>query len=153
MTNADPLATILRDNEPQGEGRRGFHIGMATEANNTLWGPGAQSIKDSLTTSAAVHGFTTAAAYCLQRNNNAETARRGLAVVKADPAADSARKLLPVGLSWLGFDIASGIFGNPALGALGNTAMGPGSRKIRASLDNDGQIGFDAAVALYHPAA
>lgn len=148
VTNADPLAAALRDNETQGERRRGFHVGMATEAKNTLWGPGAQSVKESLGT-AAQQGFSIAAAYCLQRNNNADIARRGLAVVTADPAAQSARKLLPIGLSWLGFNIASGIFGNPALGALGNTAMGPGSQKIRASLDADAQRGFDAAVAVY----
>src|SRR6185437_15263077 len=29
FTNADPLAAVLRDNQPQGESRRGFHIGMA----------------------------------------------------------------------------------------------------------------------------
>jgi hypothetical protein len=149
LTNADPLAAALRDTEPQGESRRGFYIGMATMDKHTLWGPGAQAIKDSLSPHGQL-GFAAAAAYCLQRNNNADTASRGLAVVKADPSAETIRKQLPPG-SWLGFDIGSGIFGNPAHGALGNTAMGPGSEKIRASLDTDGQRGFDAAVALYHP--
>ncbi len=45
----------------------------------------------------------------------------------------------------MAFDIGTGIFGNPARGAQGNTLMGPGSEKIRASLDGAGQRGFDAA--------
>ena len=50
---------------------------------------------------------------------------------------------------WLGFDIATGIFGDPALGAKGNTATGPGSLKIRDSLSPAGQRGFNAAVKLH----
>jgi hypothetical protein len=49
----------------------------------------------------------------------------------------------------LGFDIATGIFGDPALGALGNTLTGPGSLKIRDSLSAAGQRGFNAAVDLH----
>ena len=50
---------------------------------------------------------------------------------------------------WLGFDIASGIFGDRAAGAQGNTATGPGSLGIRNELNGAGQRGFDAAVALH----
>ncbi|HSB26328.1 MAG TPA: hypothetical protein VLE19_00675, partial [Pyrinomonadaceae bacterium] len=46
----------------------------------------------------------------------------------------------------LGFDIATGIFGNPALGASGNTATGPGSLAIRDALSAAGQRGFNASV-------
>ena len=49
----------------------------------------------------------------------------------------------------LGFDIASGLFGDPAMGAAGNTLMGPGSEKIRDSLSDAGQRGFDASVAFH----
>jgi hypothetical protein len=49
----------------------------------------------------------------------------------------------------LGFDIATGIFGNPALGAQGNTAWGPGSQKIRDSLSPAGQRGFNASVKFH----
>ncbi len=148
LVDADPLAKVLRDSVPAGKARDGFNIGMATEAGNTAWGPGAQSIKNSLDGAQQV-GFSLAAAYCLARNSNSDAAGRGLAVLAADPDADSARRQLPVGLQWLGFDIASGIFGNPALGALGNTLLGPGSQKMRDSLDADGRIGFDAGTK-YH---
>ena len=48
-----------------------------------------------------------------------------------------------------GFDIATAIFGDPAKGALGNTAMGPGSLGIRGALDAVGQRGFDASVKIH----
>ncbi len=48
-----------------------------------------------------------------------------------------------------GFDIASGLFGDPALGAAGNTLMGPGSLKIRNVLSQAGQRGFDASVRFH----
>ena len=48
-----------------------------------------------------------------------------------------------------GFDIASGLFGDPALGAQGNTATGPGSMGIRNSLSAAGQRGFNASVAFH----
>lgn len=51
--------------------------------------------------------------------------------------------------AWLGFDIATGIFGDPALGAKGNTATEPGSLKIRDGLSAAGQRGFNASVALH----
>lgn len=48
-----------------------------------------------------------------------------------------------------GFDIGTGLFGDPALGAAGNTATGPGSLAIRATLDAAGQRGFDASVDFH----
>jgi len=144
IANADPLIGAIRDAQAVGACRRGFYVGLATEFNNTLWGPGAQSIKDGLDGAEQV-GFNVAAALCLQRNNNADIAAKGAAIVKVDPTVAAARALKqPAGLYWLGFDIGTGIFGDPALGALGNTLMGPGSEKIRASLDSDGRLGFDA---------
>ena len=50
---------------------------------------------------------------------------------------------------WLGFDIATGLFGDPALGADGKTAVGPGSQRIRDALSITGQRGFDAAAAFH----
>jgi hypothetical protein len=49
----------------------------------------------------------------------------------------------------LGFDIATGIFGDPAQGAWGNTATGPVSLRIRGGLSPAGQRGFDAAVKFH----
>jgi hypothetical protein len=144
MAAADPLIAALRDAQPDAATRRGFYVGLATEASNTAWGPGAQSIMDNLDGAEQI-GFKVGAHYCLQRNNNKDLAARGEAIVKADPAVAAARALdQPASLYWLGFDIGTGIFGDPARGALGNTLIGPGSEKIRASLDSDGQRGFDA---------
>ncbi len=51
----------------------------------------------------------------------------------------------------VGFDIATGLFGDPALGAVGNTAQGPGSQAIRNALTARAQPGFDASAALHLP--
>ena len=48
-----------------------------------------------------------------------------------------------------GFDIATGIFGDPALGAKGNAARGPNSKRIRDALSDAGQWGFDASTAFH----
>ena len=45
--------------------------------------------------------------------------------------------------------VATGIFGDPALGAQGKTATGPGSLGIRDSLTPAGQRGFNASVKLH----
>jgi hypothetical protein len=50
---------------------------------------------------------------------------------------------------WLGFDIASGIFGDPAHGAKGNTATGPGSLAIRDGLSEPAQQGFNASTKFH----
>lgn len=147
MAQKDPLLTLIRDAQPEGGIRTGFYIGLATEAGNTLWGPGAQSIKDSLD-GAQQMGFSVGAEFCLVRNNNAEMAALGDSVVKADPELTSNRALEKPGMYWLGFNIASGIFGDPALGAKGNTAWGSGAEGIRNSLPREAQNGFDAAHKL-----
>ena len=55
---------------------------------------------------------------------------------------------LHAALYCLGFDIATAIFGDPVLGARGNTLIGPGSEKIRATLGRDGQQGFNDSLAF-----
>lgn len=73
----------------------------------------------------------------------------GAAIASADPAVAQARGA-EAGASYRrGFDIGSGLFGDPALGAKGNTLMGPGSARIRDSLDPAGQRGFTASVAFH----
>ena len=148
IANQDPLAVELRNRQSDGPARRGFDIGMAAAEGHTLPGPGKQRIHDSLS-SAEQQGFTTAVLFSLERNRNADFAARGAAVAKADPIVGVARNADPDVFYRLGFDIASGIFGNPALGGQGNTATGPGSLKIRASLSAAGQRGFNAAVAFH----
>ena len=78
-------------------------------------------------------------------------------IASADPAVAAARELRSSGLYWLGFDIATGIFGDPALGALGNTSIGPGAERIRATANEGGtnilratpevEAGFNASMA------
>ena len=155
IANEDPLAVELRNREPEGPGRRGFDIGMAAAEGHTLPGPGKQRTRDSLTP-AERGGFNTAVSFSLERNRNAVLAAKGAAIAKADPIVAEARRYYgrartveSDGFYRLGFDIATGIFGDPALGARGNTATGPGSMKIRNGLSLPAQKGFDASVAFH----
>ena len=149
LANEDPLAMALREVQAAGEARRGFDIGMGASEGQTSPGPGNQRIHDALTTVEQA-GFRAAVSFAVERNDNAIFAARGAAVARADPVVEAARttKEAP-GLYWLGFDVATGIFGDPALGALGNTQTGPGSLNIRASLSDPGKRGFDASVKLH----
>ena len=101
-------------------------------------------------------GFADAAVFSLQWNNNTDFAARGAAIASTKSEVGAARAKargtppdgLRAALYWLGFDIATGIFGNPALGAQGNTLIGPGSEKIRATVGPDGQQGFNDSLAF-----
>lgn len=76
-------------------------------------------------------------------------AATGAAIAEVDQEVAEAR-MLEVDESYQrGFDIATGIFGDPALGAKGNTSTGPGSLKIRDALNAAGQRGFNASVKLH----
>lgn len=76
-------------------------------------------------------------------------AAKGAAIAKLDEVVAQQRKIEADVSYQQGFDIATGIFGDPALGALGNTATGPGSMTIRDSLGAAGQRGFNAAVTFH----
>ncbi|MEP7247242.1 MAG: lamin tail domain-containing protein, partial [Gammaproteobacteria bacterium] len=73
----------------------------------------------------------------------------GRTIATMDPVIARARTAEPDGTYWRGYDIATGVFGDPALGAKGNTATGPGSLGMRATLNAAGQRGFDASVSLH----
>ncbi len=73
----------------------------------------------------------------------------GAAIAAQDSEVEQARSAESGAFYQLGFDIASGLFGDPALGAAGNTLMGPGSARIRDSLSAAGQRGFNASVHLH----
>lgn len=148
LSNEDPLSVELRKRASAGPGQRGFDIGMAAAEGHTLPGPGKDGISELLN-SAEKSGFNTAVSFSLERNKNFEFAAKGAAIAKVDPIVAKARTAIPSVFYWLGFDIATGIFGDPALGAQGNTATGPGSLGIRNSLSADGQKGFDASVKLH----
>lgn len=78
-----------------------------------------------------------------------ELAAIGAAIAAQDPAVAAARNTRPNTAYQRGFDIATGLFGDPKLGAAGNTLMGPGSESIRDSLNAAGQRGFNASVAFH----
>ena len=148
VANADPLSAELRNQVPEGASRRGFDIGMAAAEGHTFPGPGKDRTRDSLRRDER-GGFITAVSFSLDRNRNADLAARGARIAKIDPIVAAARTAQPDVLYWLGFDIATGIFGDPALGARGNTATGPGSLGIRDALSAAGQRGFNDSVRLH----
>jgi hypothetical protein len=147
IAESDPLSAQLRALQPEGPIRRGFDIGMAASVNQTQWGPSKQKLLGSLS-AAEGEGFTIAVSFSLDRNRNADLAATGATIAEAIPAIGKARTLDTDPRYWLGFDIATGIFGDPALGAKGNTATGPGSLGIRNALSIPAQRGFDASVSL-----
>ncbi len=76
-------------------------------------------------------------------------AATGATIAQTDPSVAAARNGNASASYQRGFDIASGLFGDPALGAAGNTLMGPGSARIRDSLDAAGQQGFNDSVNFH----
>ncbi|MER8580641.1 hypothetical protein NKG95_18325 [Mesorhizobium sp. M1423] len=150
MVSRDALLSEMRELEPDGPAKIGFDIGVAMPGADTLWGPGKQLFMDGLDADERV-GCEDSAFFIVARN-----AQLGLATVGAKiaektstDAFKAARTAEPPGMYTLGFDIASGLFGDARLGARGHTARGPGSLGIRAALDPRGQRGFDAAMTLY----
>jgi hypothetical protein len=121
---------------------------MAVAEGQTLPGPGKRQIRSSLGP-LEQQGFDAAVAFSLERNRNAGFAAVGAFIAGKDKVVAVIRNSDKDPFYRLGFDIGSGIFGDPKLGARGNTATGPGSLKIRDSLSAAGQIGFDASVKLH----
>ena len=148
IAQQDPLAIQLRDQQPDDDARRGFDIGMAAAEGQTAPGPGKDRMRDGLASPERV-GFIAAVAFSLERNKYAARAAKGAEIAEGDPSVAEARNAEEDVFFRLGFDIATAIFGNPKLGAQGNTALGPGSQGIRNSLSRAGQRGFDAAVQLH----
>lgn len=148
IANEDPLAAELRAQQPDAAARLGFDIGMAAAENHTADGPGKRGIQDSLT-AAEQAGFRAAVDFSIERNSNDKLAAAGAKIARADPVVAAARDASADVFRRLGFDIATGLFGDPALGARGNTATGPGSLGIRDRLSPAGQEGFNAATTFH----
>jgi hypothetical protein len=148
IANRDPLSAELRRRARDDLSRRGFDIGMAAAERDTEPGPGKQAIHNALG-GVEQAAFDAAVSFSLQRNRNAQLAATGAAIARADSVVAQARTADGDVFYWLGFDIATGIFGDPRRGALGNTATGPGAYKIRDALSAAGQRGFNAAVTLH----
>jgi hypothetical protein len=148
IANKYPLAVELRSQQPDDAARLGFDIGMAVAEGQTEPGPGKQKVHDALYTDEQA-GFDAAVSFSLGWNKNKELAVVGAEIAEALPIVGMLRNGEADALYRLGFDIATGIFGDPILGAKGNTQIGPGSMKIRDSLSAAGQRGFNAAMAFY----
>jgi hypothetical protein len=148
LANQDPLAVELRNQQAEGPARRGFDIGMGAAEGQTAPGPGKQRIHDVLLSPDEQPGYRMAVSFSLERNRYAERATRGAAIAEADAEIANARNSKTDVFYKLGFDIASAIYGDPALGAQGNTSMGPGARGIRDSLSPSGQWGFNESMNL-----
>ena len=83
------------------------------------------------------------------RANAAVTLQIKSGIAETDTELSDARSVESDTKYKQGFDIATAIFGDPAKGAQGNTALGPGSLGIRGTLDAVGQRGFDASVKIH----
>lgn len=149
LIQKDPLARELRRRQGKGAGQFGFEIGMGVTDKDTAPGPGKDRVGEGLSP-AEKQGFDIAMAYVLERNRNRQLAAVGAAIAREDDEVLQARTADRDVFYWLGFDIATGIFGDPALGARGNTATGPGSLGIRdALLSAAARRGFDDAVTFH----
>jgi hypothetical protein len=144
----DPLLTEFRKRQPGGATLRGFDVGVGVCGKQSEWGPGKQKVLESLPPSEQ-DGFKIAISFVLDRNRNAEFAALGAAIAAMDPLVNSTRTKNPDVRYWLGFDIASGLFGNPAQGGKGHTSTGPGSDAIRNGLSLPAQKGFNDAVQFH----
>lgn|GEM_PF-2355574 len=146
MANHDALVAELRQRQPIGN-QRGFDIGIAAAEGQTAWGPGKEKILASLN-APQQEGFKVAVSFSMDRNKNQALAATGAAMAKADPAVASARTSDPDVRAWLGFDIASGIFGDPAKGAQ-NKMGGLQVMAIREQLSVPAQRGFNASMKFH----
>ncbi len=144
----DPLLTALRDIEPEGPARTGFHIGLAVAGNDSLPGPEKEKFKQDHINDFDPGAYQRAVNYTVDRNANAERAARGAQVVAAKPEVTEARAKLPVE-QWLGFNICAAIFGGRDDRGEGNTLRGPRSGGIRQQLSPAAKQGYDAALAFY----
>ena len=145
---SDPLAAALRARLTDAASQRGFDLGMGVWAGHTAPGPGKLRYREMLAPNEQ-GGFDIAAAFSLPRNKHDVLSGVGAAIAGADEAVAKARVSEDDPFFWLGFDIATGIFGDRAAGGQGNKATGPGSLGIRNELNAAGQRGFDAATALH----
>ena len=146
----DPLLTALRNVEPVGPSRRGFDIGLAVDEAGTAQGPGKEKFKQDHINDFDTGAYQRAVDFTMDRNANADIAARGATAVAGKPEATAARAKLPLSNQWLGFNIAAGLFGSVADGALGNASRGPGSNRIRERLSGPARLGYDAALSFYH---
>ena len=147
MAADDALARNLRNRLPEAA-FRGFDIGLGIWQGNTAPGPGKQRYHDALIKIEQL-GFDTAAAYALPRNKYAALIGVGAAIAGADAEVAAMRAAKDNVYYWLGVDIASALFGDPAAGAQGSKLLGADAMAIRNSLNVQGQSGFNDSMRLH----
>jgi hypothetical protein len=148
IAKLDRLANALRNIQPEGPIRRGFDIGMAAAEGHTEDGDGKRRIKATLLPEEQ-RGFTTAVTFSLARNKNANLVTLGEKIADLDKGVADALYADDDPFYQLGFDIATGLFGDPANGTEGSTQLGRGSLAIRSGLNAAGQRGFDDSTKLH----
>jgi len=148
MAANDATLDALRNRVPEGPARRGFDVGLGIWSGDTAPGPGKQRFHDALTRPEQ-QGFDVAADYLLPRNKHAALVKVGTAIAASDADVEAARTAEADPFYWLGFDIASGLFGDPAAGSEGSKAIGPGAITLRNALNAAAQRGFNASVKLH----
>ena len=115
LTAQDPLAAALRDQQPEGDMRRGFLIGMAAAERQTA--PVlARTPRGLLLLLEQRGGFQIAVTFSLMRNRAIQQAEQGAAVAAADPDVAAAAHSNNSVFYRLGFDVGTGIYGDPSLG-------------------------------------
>jgi hypothetical protein len=146
LASGDQLVAELRRRQPTAN-LRGFDIGMGAAEGQKEWEPGKEKVLASLNP-AEQQGFKVAVSFSLDRNRNAQFAAIGAAIAQSDPVVASARTSDPEVRAWLGFDIASGIYGDPAKGGQSRTS-GYQPLAIREQLSLPAKRGFDASKQLH----
>lgn len=144
----DEFVTQILGRITEPNARRGFFIGLGAWGANTAPGPGKQRFHDALI-AAEQRGFELAAAYALPHNKYAALLNVGAVINAADAEVAAARSADTDGFFWLGFDIASGLFGDPAAGSQGQKVFGAEAGAIRESLNAAGQRGFNSSMQLH----
>jgi hypothetical protein len=121
---------------------------MAAAEGHTADGDGKRRIKATLLPEEQ-RGFTAAVTFTLVRNKNANLVILGEKIALSDKGVANALYADDDPFYQLGFDIATGLFGDPAMGTVGSTQLGTGSLAIRSGLNAAGQRGFDDSVKLH----
>jgi hypothetical protein len=139
---------LLRASLPDAQSRRGFNIAFGSSGADSAHGPGKDRLRDALP-SAQREGFATAVSFIVMRNNAQPWAMKGAAIAQQVPRVAEGRLAGGDPFHALGYDIATGIFGDPALGGQGDLAMGPGKQRLLDTLNASGKKGFDASMKLH----
>lgn len=148
LIQQDPLAQELLAQQPAGPAQRGFAVAIAVAGRDTADGPGKQQKRDVLSQPAQA-GYNVGLWYSLNRNRAPELAAAGVAIAQADPEVAAKRDDNRDVYFRLGFDFASGIFGDPALGGRGESPASAATLALRDSLPFQLRVGFEYSMGFH----